>query len=231
MTQDATRLFFDAAIDLLVANGNCIYGAQRWRWDKEGGHCTLCRPIDFALLQRELSFPVDVTCDTRNQCIATLEEYLELSHILPHGDTPPFEDGSEPPRYSWSPFWLVSHKPFDDNAANAVFDYAHRHMSTRLLRHSQPIGNRYVAEYWSSLAGAVLEFGLDSIPQQPIWLSRWRFYTYGRDSRFNSVVQIILPSVRSEQPTLQSALLPIVQRLATASELALWNHQEQVLMS
>jgi hypothetical protein len=233
MTQSATQVFFDAAIDLLLAAGNRIYGNKRWHWDKEGGHCTLCRPIDFALLERELAIPSNVLCDPRQQTVATQEEYFELHYELPHGDTPPYETGQEPARYSWSPFWLVhTDGARQESFVDRAFEFARRELNARVMTHTRPHDNRYVDTYWSSLRNSVLEFYLHEFPTQSVWLSRWRFFNpHLRFNHYASDVEFILPGITAERPEIQRALLPIATHVARHSGLYVWDHQEQRLLS
>ena len=78
-----TQVWFDAVIDLLIANGNTIVDDKRWSWDKEGGHCYLTRPIDYELIKSHFQIPVDVILDEKHRSIATLQEYLTISQRKP----------------------------------------------------------------------------------------------------------------------------------------------------
>jgi hypothetical protein len=231
MHDNNTQRFFDAAIDLLLANGNRVYGDKRWSWDKEGGHCYVCLPLDFDLITKHLTIPHDVTLDYRYNAIATVREYLDLRYQLPTGHTPPYENGAAPSHHSWSPLWLVHRNSSrDESAVDRAFNAAIKYFDARPLRHTRPPNTRYVDAYWQSLQNAVLECRVAAFPQQPIWLSRWRFHTYSRSFPVTADVQFITPDVSAQQPALKAALLPIAFQLAETSGLDIWDHQEQRLV-
>tara|TARA_B110001454_G_C12723326_1_gene436672 strand:- start:29599 stop:30246 length:648 start_codon:yes stop_codon:yes gene_type:complete len=95
MTQlNETQKWFDAVVDLLIANGNKLVDEKRWSWDKEGGHCLLTRPIDFKLIKENFEVPPDITLDEGYQRISTLNEYLDIGQRRPWQTVfviPPFE--------------------------------------------------------------------------------------------------------------------------------------------
>lgn len=110
MNGDEIKIWFDSAVDLLISNGNKIekehYGTElspRWRWDKEGGHCILTKPLDLNLISKTLTVPPSVILDHEFGMIKTAEEYLDIKQRMPIHGLPGFINPKTDPTYVWSP--------------------------------------------------------------------------------------------------------------------------------
>lgn len=110
MASDEIKVWFDSAVDLLISHGNRIenehYGSElssRWKWDKEGGHCVLTKPLDLKLIGDTLIIPQSVVLDHKYGMIRTIEEYLDVKQRVPIHFLPGFMSPKTDTKYIWSP--------------------------------------------------------------------------------------------------------------------------------
>jgi hypothetical protein len=75
----ADQASFDALVDFLESHGNPVLGT-RWRMDKEGLHTFMTLPLDMALVQKHFSADTGVEISATIQRIATLQDWLEITH-------------------------------------------------------------------------------------------------------------------------------------------------------
>jgi hypothetical protein len=75
----ADQASFDELVDFLESHGNPVLG-KRWRMDKEGLHTFMTLPLDMALVEKHFRADPAVEISTSIQRIATLQDWLEITH-------------------------------------------------------------------------------------------------------------------------------------------------------